>query len=663
MRARSPLAVSPTFGAYISARGVQALRRYRSGLGAFGDATVTPTGQIVSKGVSIAAGAGATAAIAAGVTAIGGAAAGAALGSVVPIVGTVIGAAVGYLTSKLFGHADYAAVYANAANVQSLFEAYESVAGSVPGRVYGWPEIQYVYHGAMIWGLFTGNGPTVPGSCTQAMIANKITACGDGGWLDDWIGAGAPNPGSGSNNIVNLVGSALAAGLRDPRQIVQQYVIPGAETVSKGKNNSWISVAGSRNPSLYTQMLIDLADVIICTKYPQTPVYYGVAPAGYAGSFSTTPASQSAPAQGGGASGPAQQAVALSQAGSKIAAGSGQTLTTSQGTWSFGPQTGSGGNLPLLNGAQAGNAYGVLLTLNPDGTLTLTNSSNSTYTWSGSGWTAVTSGATQSQAAQSTQSTPALSPAGTTITPTSGGAIVSAAGRWTFGSSNDGNGNYQILLNGNYAAAGSSNGTQLQVNSSGVVVATVSNGATYAWGNGGWTSLTAPDTVTAVSAPVTISAQGSTIVPGGGGQLVTSQGDWTFSTQGDGTGNYYVELNGALAGSETGIQLAILSSVPTLLRNDGSTWGWSGSGWTQLTTASSTATSALGAPSLYPTAPAADDSAPVDYQPSYYTPQPVPAPAVASSGLTENEKIMLYGGGALTVLALIFGLTRHGSRH
>ena len=227
MRNRSPLSVQlPRFAAYGPAVGlgayakpstIRALKRYRSGLG---DTTVQ--GQIVSKGVSLAVGgaltsAAATGAITAGLTAVGGAALGAAAGSVVPVIGTIIGAAVGFLTSKLFGKADYATVYANANNVQQLFEAYEAVAGEYPGRVYGWPEIQYIFHGAMIWGLFTGNGPVNPGTCTQAMIATKINACGTGQWIDDWIGAGAPNPGSGSNNIVNLVGTALSHGVTDPR--------------------------------------------------------------------------------------------------------------------------------------------------------------------------------------------------------------------------------------------------------------------------------------------------------------------------------------------------------------------------------------------------------------------------------------------------------------
>lgn len=669
LRSSSPLATRVRdLGAYAGPDTIAAMRRYRTGLGSLGDSTVTATGQIVSKGVSIGAGAAATAAIAAGVTAIGGAAAGAALGSVVPIVGTVIGAAVGYLTSKLFGHADYAAVYANANNVSQLFQAYETVAGSVPGRVYGWPEIQYVWHGAMIYGIFRGNGPSVPGSCTQGMIASNINACGNGTWLDDWIGAGAPKPGSGSNNIVNLVGTALAAGLRDPRQIVAQYVVPGAEAVSKGKNNGWISVAGSTNPQMYTQMLIDLVDVIVTTAYPQTPVYYGVAPPGFAGSVSVTPAT---PTPQGNASGPATQvqvaqAQPVSQPGASIKAGGGGSLTTAQGTWTFGPQTGSGGYLPMLNGAQAGNSYGVLLTLNSDGTLTLTNDSNSTAKWNGQGWVAVTTGNTQSVPAQAAQTTAALSPAGTTITPASGGSIVSGAGTWTFGGSNDGSGNYQVLLNGNYASAGNSNAAQLQVNTSGVVVATISNGATYGWTSNGWTSISGPTTVTAAPAPVSVSTNGTTIIPGGGSQLVTAQGDWTFSNQSDGTGNYYVDLNGSLAGSETGIQLTILNSVPSLLRNDGSVYAWNGSAWVQ-TSGPTTATASAPGSLLSPTAPdgGLDLSSPVYTGGGQtYAPDPTSdaAPVTTVPVTNDNEKILLWGGAGLAVMAVIFAMTRHGGR-
>jgi len=697
-RGFSPLASQlPRFGAYASADTIQALKRYKSGLGA-----TTETGVLVSKGVSLGVGAGASALIGTAAGTAGAAVLGAAAGSVVPVVGTIIGAAVGFLTEKLFGNANYQQVYSDVSNNMQLFDAYEGVAGQYPGRVYGWPEIHYVFYGAMFYGMFPGNGTSGWGTCTQATITHNINACGTSAWLDDWIGAGAPKPGSGTNNIVNLVGTALSAGIRDPRQIASQYLVPGAEAVSKGKNNSWISVAGSRNPSLYTQMLIDIADVIVSTAYPNTPVYYGGIPGGST-SVAQPSATYNQPSPV--VSSPANMTPtvsaspppALSPAGASIKAGGGGVLVTSQGTWTFSSAyTSAAGSAIMLNNNSAGEAYGVLLSLNASGQLILTDANNNTYQWTGAMWNALTTSSTAANssnsaaaasgtstpatstvsgttAAQNPASAPSLSSAGSSITPKSGGSLISSAGTWTFGSTNDGNGNYQIQLNGSAAAAGNSNATQLQINSSGVVVATISNGATYAWGNGGWTSLSGPVTSVAVTTPVSVSPNGASIVPGSSTQLITAQGEWLFTSENDGTGNYYLTLNGSLAGSETGIQLTILNNVPTLLRNDGSTWSWSGTAWVQQTppnaaTAMSaeTANSLLNPPapvsdaSSYDGGPYADGLGSSSYSPGYTdtgaAPVTVAAPAATMS---TTEKLLLYGGGGLALLSVIFAVSRH----
>jgi uncharacterized membrane protein (Fun14 family) len=699
---RSPLATPLShFGAYATPDTLRVLRRYRSGLG-----TSVLVGEVASKGASLAAGAAATAAL----TAVGGAALGAAAGSVVPVVGTIIGAVVGYLTSKLFGHANYAAVYANADNVQELFEAYQQVAGQYPGRVYGWPEIQYVFHGAMIWGLFTGNGPANPGSCTQAMISSNINACGNGGYVDDWLGVGSaagdavagtastpPRPGSGSNNCLNLIGTAISHGVLDPRQIASQYLVPGAEAVSAGKNNSWISVAHSRSPQLYTQMLIDLADVIAFGANPNLPVYYGSIPGASAVAqpqvagattpvkigATTSPASPATSAPVTIAASPVTTApvvttpIEASPVGTQIYGGSAATLNTAQGTWAFGAP-GAGGYEIMLNGANAGGGYGLLLTVTAAGLQTTNNSG--VYQWNGYQWNLISAAATPTTPAGTPVApttagtpTPANSPAGSAITPSAGGSLISPAGTWSFSSVNDGNGNYQILLNGSAAAAGNSNATQLQINSSGTVVATISNGSTYGWGSGGWTSISGPITSVAVSTPSTVSPNQATILAGGTGDLVTAQGEWTFSIEGDGTGNYYVELNGTLAGSETGTQLSILNGIPTLLRNDGSTWGWSGTSWTQLTQPSSdpsdfTTLNPNAGSSTY--TPGDDTSSYEGYSADGYasgytdTSTAASTPAVAvvpASGMSTEEKIILFGGGGLALLALFFGLRHHGA--
>jgi hypothetical protein len=671
-RGRSPFAVNTRgFAAYASPGTVDYLRRFRTGLGSLGDSTVTPAGQIISKGIGTAAGLAATAGITAAVSAIGGAAAGAAGGSVIPVVGTIIGAAIGYLTGKLFGHADYAEVYANIENVMALFEAYQPIAGEYPGRIFGWPEMQYVFHGAMVFGLWPGNGPAITGDCTQAMITAKINACGTGQFVDDLIGAGAPNPGSGSNNIVNLVGTALVAGLRNPQTIVSQYVIPGLTKVAQGKGNAWLNPATSGDPQLYQQMLIDLTDIIVTTKYPQTPVYYGSIPPDYTGSVDTTMATATAAPGATKATGannlpaaPAQSTV--SPAGTQITAGSGKTISTSTG-WVFGFTTTKGnggyqvyvttpGQIAAGGAATPINAYGVGMTLQSSQVVILTDSNNDTYTWSPSAGTFVANSASAATA-NSTSTNAALSPAGTTITPASGGSLVSPFGTFTFGTTSDGNGNYQILLNGSYTAAGSSNGTQLQMNSSGVVVATISNGATYGFSSGGWTSITAPSSVTAISTPTTISANGATIIPGSTTSLVTAQGEWTFSTQTDGTGNYYLLLNGSLAGSETGIQLSISNGIPTLMRTDGSTWAWNGTAWAQQTAATSLTAVTT---SYDDTGGDYSDGGYSDYS-GYTDTTAAAAPAATpTTGMSETEKVLIWGGAAIALLSLTFALSRKG---
>lgn len=244
------------------------------GLGFLGASAIV--GTVATKGASLAAGAGTSALIGTAAGTTGGALFGAAAGSVVPIIGTVIGAVVGILTSKLFGHANYAAVYSNIANVAQLFQAYEGVAGQYPGRMYGWPELQYIWHGAMVSGLFPGNGPPAGQPCTQAMISNKINACGTGQWIDDLLGSSKPTS-PGSNNIAALIAKGLSQGISDPITMTNNVLVPGMEAIAGGRNNGWISVARSANPQLYRQLLMDTADYMMSTVNPSMPAYYGPA--------------------------------------------------------------------------------------------------------------------------------------------------------------------------------------------------------------------------------------------------------------------------------------------------------------------------------------------------------------------------------------------------
>lgn len=258
---------------YVSPRPLRGTRALAGGrLGALGTSPIV--GTVATNAATIGAGTvtGSLIGTAAGTT--GGALFGAAAGSVVPIIGTVVGAIVGILTSKLFGHANYGAVYANIANVARLFQAYSQVAGQYVGRNYGWPELQYIWHGAMVSGLFPGNGPPAGQACTQAMISHKINACGTGQWIDDLLGSSRPTS-PGTNNIAELIAGGIARGIADPVTMTSQVLVPGMEAIAARRGNAWISVARSANPALYTQLLEDTADYMMSVVNPNLPAYYG----------------------------------------------------------------------------------------------------------------------------------------------------------------------------------------------------------------------------------------------------------------------------------------------------------------------------------------------------------------------------------------------------
>src|SRR5580692_10322770 len=109
----------PMLVPYVSNRPLRGTN-YKAGGRLKGLGTSDAVNLVASKGLSLAAGTGAGAVIGTAAGTAGGALFGAAAGSVVPVIGTVIGAVVGILTSKLFGHANYAQVYAVVDNVRQL---------------------------------------------------------------------------------------------------------------------------------------------------------------------------------------------------------------------------------------------------------------------------------------------------------------------------------------------------------------------------------------------------------------------------------------------------------------------------------------------------------------------------------------------------------------
>ena len=605
-----------------------------SGLGALGTSVLT--GTLVSKGAGIAAGAAVTsavgtAAVTSALTAVG---AGAAAGSVVPIVGTVVGAVVGYLTLKLFGHANYAAVYANIENVAALFQAYTQVAGQYPGRVYGWPEIQYVFHGAMVSGLFTGNGPPPGVVCTQAMIANKITACGTGQWIDDWLGNSKPGTAGQTNNIANIIATALAAGVTDPVTVADNYLVPDAEKVAAGKNNGWISVAHSQNPALYRQMLIDVADVLIQSVQPNLPVYYGAIPGGTSAAAAppVSTAASSAPelnqpavvAVNTQAAAPANSPIDYS-----ITAPVGQ-LVTSAGVWSWNPNAvSSAGYAVLLNGVSAGNQYGTQLYVGANGAPVLVQASGVDYVWSGNTWTPTGSTQAATVATQPTQTAAvtSYSPAGSISASQPGAALTTPFGTLSFKQAPDSTGNYPVQTSTG-ALLGTQTGIALEWDGVSQIYLQNAAGAIYVYSGTQWALYQ--------NAPA--AASSSTTNVGTLTQIGTDQ-----------NGNpVYQATNGQLYEAPNGVITPYTGTVLPL----------SAGGYSQQ--AVQDAQSGYQTPTpYYPEDTSGDSSG--DTSGGYSTPVATIAPTTSST--STKEKVLIVGGIAAAGLVAFMLMRKHKGGH
>lgn len=81
-------------------------------------------------------------------------------------------------------------------------------------------------------------------------------------------------------------------------------------------------------------------------------------------------------------------AQSYSPVGATIAPGSGTSLVTSAGTWTFGADSAVSGNVILLNGVRpASGGSGIEMMIGPNGVLYAGNALNAWYYWNGSGWT------------------------------------------------------------------------------------------------------------------------------------------------------------------------------------------------------------------------------------------------------------------------------------
>jgi Cellulase (glycosyl hydrolase family 5) len=228
-----------------------------------------------------------------------------------------------------------------------------------------------------------------------------------------------------------------------------------------------------------------------------------------------------------------------------LQAGSGGSLVTSAGTWTFSTGTGGGGNLILLNGQSAANGSATEMLIANGGQVYVDNNAGNWYLWNGSGWT---------------QSAAPLSPNNAVLQAGSGGGLVTGAGLWTFSTATGGGGNL-ILLNGKSAANGSA--VKMLIANGGQVYVDNNVGNWYLWNGNGWT-ITAN--------PLPASANGATIT--GAGQLIDGAGNiWTLS-------GGVVYVNGQLAGySANVIELAYVGGVIYQENSAKGWWAWNGGAW------------------------------------------------------------------------------------
>jgi hypothetical protein len=179
-----------------------------------------------------------------------------------------------------------------------------------------------------------------------------------------------------------------------------------------------------------------------------------------------------------------------------------------------------------------------------------------------------------------------ISPDGTALSAPSNGSLTTAAGIWTFGSTQPQPGQYEIFLNGTYVPGGGWAG-DMEVNNGGqLYVLNTYLGSWYVWNND-WFSSPAPISPdgTALTVPSTLS-------------LTTAAGIWTFGAMAPQAGQYTIFLNGTYASGwaaamevNSGGQLYVYNSS-----GGGSWWIWN-NGWPRSTAPISPDGTALTAPS------------------------------------------------------------------
>jgi hypothetical protein len=210
-----------------------------------------------------------------------------------------------------------------------------------------------------------------------------------------------------------------------------------------------------------------------------------------------------------------------------IYGGQSGSLTTSEGTWTFGAMSSDGVDwVTQLNGTGNGGAV----------EMQIANGNLYAYAqWNGN-WYLRQNGAWSDVGSNY--------PNGTIIFGGQSGSLTTSEGTWTFGSTQDSNGDWPTLLNG------TPNGAAIQMQLAG-------NGTLYAYAqwdgnwwlrqNGAWSDVGA------------ISPDELAIYGGLAAVLTTSEGTWNFGTTQTSAGDWPTQLNGAANGDA--IQMQITNGV------------------------------------------------------------------------------------------------------
>ncbi len=198
----------------------------------------------------------ASGAVSAASSAASGAAAGSVAGPIGAVVGGIIGLAKGLLTKT---YLNVAQMNAAEQTEVSAFTQYQTIAGKVAGRDIGYATLNTVFNGAVHSGIFPINKDR------QCFHEGCSTYPGNASWSNQAMQGGS----SDKNTMPDVVPKAIAAGVFDPRVILQQYWIPAQQA----KGNHW--AVPSNN--IGQQLLTDIIDAYVAAHVPNVPYFYPAA--------------------------------------------------------------------------------------------------------------------------------------------------------------------------------------------------------------------------------------------------------------------------------------------------------------------------------------------------------------------------------------------------